>query len=65
MTEWIKSKRCNLGNSVLIMPQSDGSVLLRDTEDDGQVRIPAASWRAFLLGVVDGDFDCTVIEPTP
>lgn len=64
MSEWIKSLTCNLGNSILVKVQPDGSVLIRDTEDpDGEVHAPRASWHAFVAGIRAGDFDCTLINP--
>lgn len=50
----------NGGDCVEVADLPDGGRLVRDTKDDGtgpMLRFTPGEWRAFVLGVKDGEFD--------
>jgi Domain of unknown function (DUF397) len=59
---WHKSSYSNGGGGecVEVADLPDGGRLVRDTKDHGRgpvLRFTAGEWRAFVLGVKDGEFD--------
>lgn len=59
---WRKSSYSNGtgGDCVEVADLPDGGRLVRDTKDHGQgpiLRFTEREWRAFVLGVKDGEFD--------
>jgi hypothetical protein len=59
---WRKSSYSNEngGNCVEVADLPDGGRAVRDTKDHGRgpiLRFTAGEWRAFVLGVKDGEFD--------
>jgi Domain of unknown function (DUF397) len=58
---WRTSSYTNgAGQCVEVADLPDGGRLVRDTKDHGRgpiLRFTDAEWRAFVLGVKDGEFD--------
>ena len=58
---WRKASYSNgAGECVEVADLPDGGRLVRDTKDEGKgpvLRYTAGEWRAFVLGVKDGEFD--------
>lgn len=56
--EWRRSRRCDSGSCVEVAAV-DGNVAVRDSKNpNGPILIfDSQEWRAFILGVKDGEFD--------
>jgi hypothetical protein len=56
--EWFKSPASNSGSCVEVA-RLGSIILLRETEnaEEKVIPIPPHSWRAFVTGIVRGDFD--------
>lgn len=58
-TEFSKSSYCTSGSCVEVATTDEGSVLVRDSKDQGSPELVYTSeeWQAFLRGVKAGEFD--------
>ncbi|GAY09344.1 DUF397 domain-containing protein [Pseudonocardia sp. N23] len=59
MIEFSTSSFCNFGECVEVGLSPDGTVLVRDSKDEGQTTLAFSrdEWVAFVKGVKAGEFD--------
>jgi len=61
------SSRCHDGSCVAVADLADGKIAIRDTKNaDREPQIyTREEWRAFIVGVKNGEFDFDVLANSP